>query len=365
MVPFDANFNRMDESGMRNQFVGKDMNRLRHSIDSINHRVDSIGNSYADMILNSTRLDIDIPVTRAAKEKATQAEKERSMQAPSEAARNINLDSVFAGNGKTTLQSTILQQALAKAKRNYQDYEFKSLSMEDDRKNIRRHQIELMKKFTLSFACIIFFFIGAPLGAIIRKGGLGTPLVISVLLFIVYYIIDNSGYKLARDGRWEVWQGMWLSSAVLLPLGVFFTYKAVNDSAVFNADAYKIFFRRISGKLKRELSLKEMPMNEVVPSEALQMLETFGNSLNDVMHDFDNANIFKRIWMRITGIGGIDSIQAEMNRIIAYLSDTRDIKVIHYINKYPFVLNFGKKSRLAAEEATHKLTSIFRQQNNS
>ena len=222
-----------------------------------------------------------------------------------------------------------------------------------------------MKKFTLSFACIIFFFIGAPLGAIIRKGGLGTPLVISVLLFIVYYIIDNSGYKLARDGRWEVWQGMWLSSAVLLPLGVFFTYKAVNDSAVFNADAYKIFFRRISGKLKRELSLKEMPMNEVVPSEALQMLETFGNSLNDVMHDFDNANIFKRIWMRITGIGGIDSIQAEMNRIIAYLSDTRDIKVIHYINKYPFVLNFGKKSRLAAEEATHKLTSIFRQQNNS
>ena len=158
---------------------------------------------------------------------------------------------------------------------------------------------------------------------------------------------------------------MWLSSAVLLPLGVFFTYKAVNDSAVFNADAYKIFFRRISGKLKRELSLKEMPMNEVVPSEALQMLENFGNSLNDVMHDFDNANIFKRIWMRITGIGGIDSIQAEMNRIIAYLSDTRDIKVIHYINKYPFVLNFGKKSRLAAEEATHKLTSIFRQQNNS
>ena len=100
-----------------------------------------------------------------------------------------------------------------------------------------------------------------------------------------------------------------------------------------------------------------MLVNLCVASEALQMLENFGNSLNDVMHDFDNANIFKRIWMRITGIGGIDSIQAEMNRIIAYLSDTRDIKVIHYINKYPFVLNFGKKSRLAAEEATHKLPS--------
>ena len=99
---------------------------------------------------------------------------------------------------------------------------------------MRRHQIELMKKFTLSFACLIFFFIGAPLGAIIRKGGLGMPIVVSVLLFIIYYIIDNSGYKLARDGHWAVWEGIWLSSEVLLPLGIFLTYKAINDSAVFN-----------------------------------------------------------------------------------------------------------------------------------
>lgn len=96
----------------------------------------------------------------------------------------------------------------------------------------------MYKKFTLSFACIIFFFIGAPLGAIIRKGGLGMPVVVSVFMFIFYYIIDNSGYKLARDGRWEVWEGMWLSSAVLLPLGIFLTYKAVKDSAVFNPDVY-------------------------------------------------------------------------------------------------------------------------------
>lgn len=238
LVPFDANFNRMDEAGMRNQFVGKNIARLRQSIDSINHRVDSIGDNYANMILNSTRLDIDIPSTRESrKASAASQQNPQHTQAPSEAAREIDLDSLFSGEKNANMHSSILQQALAKAKRNYQDYEFKSLSMEDDRKSIRRHEIELMKKFTLSFACIIFFFIGAPLGAIIRKGGLGTPIVVSVILFIIYYIIDNSGYKLARDGRWEVWQGMWLSSAVLLPLGVFFTYKAVNDSAVFNADA--------------------------------------------------------------------------------------------------------------------------------
>ena len=118
-----------------------------------------------------------------------------------------------------------------------QDQQFQGYTINDDNFVIRRHQIELMKKFTLSLACLIFFFIGAPLGAIIRKGGLGMPIVVSVILFIIYYIIDNMGYKLARDGRWQVWQGIWLSSAVLLPLGIFLTKKAVNDSAVFNPDA--------------------------------------------------------------------------------------------------------------------------------
>lgn len=360
LVPFDANFNRMDEAGMRNQFVGKDITRLRQSIDSINHRVDSIGNNYADMILNSTRLDIDIPSTRAARQKSdTPRHNTQQSQAPSEAARNIIVDSVLTGSGANGIQRSILQQALAKAKRNYQDYEFKSLSMEDDRKNIRRHEIELMKKFTLSFACIIFFFIGAPLGAIIRKGGLGTPIVISVILFIIYYIIDNSGYKLARDGRWEVWQGMWLSSAVLLPLGIFFTYKAVNDSAVFNADAYKIFFRRLSGKMKRELTMKEIPINEVVPSEALHLLNAFDVSFRTAMQAYDKSNPLKRLWMTITNIGGINALQSEMGGIISYLSDTRDVRVIHYLNMYPFVIRFNKKSRQAVDTATHKLIEVL------
>lgn len=365
LVPFDANFNRMDEAGMRNQFVGKNIARLRQSIDSINHRVDSIGDNYANMILNSTRLDIDIPSTRESrKASAASQQNPQHTQAPSEAAREIDLDSLFSGEKNANMHSSILQQALAKAKRNYQDYEFKSLSMEDDRKSIRRHEIELMKKFTLSFACIIFFFIGAPLGAIIRKGGLGTPIVVSVILFIIYYIIDNSGYKLARDGRWEVWQGMWLSSAVLLPLGVFFTYKAVNDSAVFNADAYRIFFKKLSGNLKRELTLKEIPINEVVPADALRLLEAFDASFRAATSMYDRSNPLKKMWLRIVNIGGIPSLQAEMGRVIAYLSDTRDIKVMHYINMYPFTIRFSKKSRPAVETANEKLIGLFRQEQN-
>lgn len=117
-----------------------------------------------------------------------------------------------------------------------------------------RHYMEVHRKFTLSFACFIFFFIGAPLGAIIRKGGLGMPVVISVLFFIVYYIIDTLGVKFANEGLWPVYQGMWLSSAVLLPLGIFLTYKSATDSTLLNADAYIIFFRKLFKREKFDLT---------------------------------------------------------------------------------------------------------------
>lgn len=127
------------------------------------------------------------------------------------------------------------------------DFMFRSISKIDTQKKIRQHNVELQRKFTLSFACLVFFFIGAPLGAIIRKGGLGMPVVVSVILFIIYYIIDNLGYKMARDGVWAVWQGVWLSSFILFPLGVFITYKAINDSALFNADAYRNYYVKVFG----------------------------------------------------------------------------------------------------------------------
>jgi lipopolysaccharide export system permease protein len=104
----------------------------------------------------------------------------------------------------------------------------------------------------LAFACLAFFFIGAPLGAITRKGGLGMPVVISVVMFIIYYIIDNTGYKMAREALWPCWAGMWLSSFVLLPIGIFLTYKAATDSTLFNPDAWmKLFeqFKRIIYKI--------------------------------------------------------------------------------------------------------------------
>jgi len=120
-----------------------------------------------------------------------------------------------------------------------------SKNRQDRMIKLRKHEIEWHKKFTLSLACLIFFFIGAPLGAIIRKGGLGLPLVISVVFFIIYYIVSLTGEKMARESFWPVWRGVWFSSMILLPIGIFLTYKSTNDSAILNTDAYYKVFGKI------------------------------------------------------------------------------------------------------------------------
>ncbi len=117
---------------------------------------------------------------------------------------------------------------------------------------IRRHEIEWHRKFSLSFACLVFFFIGAPFGAIIRKGGFGTPVVISILFFILYYIISISGEKFAREGVMPPYMGMWLSSFILMPLGIFLTYKATTDSVILNADTYLLFFKKFFKRFSKK-----------------------------------------------------------------------------------------------------------------
>ena len=113
---------------------------------------------------------------------------------------------------------------------------------------LRGIDIEIFSKFALSLACFIFFLIGAPLGALIRKGGLGTPAIISVLFFVFYWVIDISGKKLARDGAVSPELGVFISSVVLGPIGIWLTWKAVHDASLFNADNIKANFRKIKAK---------------------------------------------------------------------------------------------------------------------
>ena len=100
----------------------------------------------------------------------------------------------------------------------------------------------------MSFAILVLFFIGAPLGAIIRRGGLGAPLVFATLFFLLYYVLMISGENIVESGLVTVWKGMWLSAFILTPIGIFLTYKAANDSALFDRDVYKKYFRKLIGK---------------------------------------------------------------------------------------------------------------------
>ena len=155
-----------------------------------------------------------------------------------------DVDSLFLSMSPAQARAAI-SRAVRRVEQVRSDFDYLEISMQRDNRQYRRSGIEYYKKFTLSLACLIFFFIGAPLGAIIRKGGLGMPAVVSVVLFIGYYVIDTMGQKLVKSGTWDIIYGMLLSSAVLLPLGIFLTYKSVKDSAIFNLDTYLAFFKRI------------------------------------------------------------------------------------------------------------------------
>lgn len=240
LIDFDANFNEMDESLLNNQHVAKDIVRLSNDIDSINDIRDSIKAAYTYTLLNEkyfanayTPDSLDVDLHKRGKIPSLTPEDEV-----------LNVDTIFK-NAPYRSAKTIASSMKARISSLLNDAQYNAIIIQDNESYYNRHAIELHRKFTLSFACLIFFFIGAPLGAIIRKGGLGMPVVVSVLMFIVYYIIDTMGVKFARESVIDVWQGMWLSSFVLLPIGIFLTYKAATDSALFNKDGYKLFFNRV------------------------------------------------------------------------------------------------------------------------
>lgn len=313
---FDANFNRMDESGIRSQYVGQNVSQLLTSIDSISRQVDSIGSIYSDELLTTSYSGV-ASHRRTVQDSVVRLE---AVNVPTEAtaaaAATINIDSVFA-KPSASFAKSYLTQALADARRSRQDFEYRALMLTEQAKLMRRHEIEMQRKFTLSFAVLVFFFIGAPLGAIIKKGGLGTPLVISVILFIVYYIFDNMGVKMARDGKLDVWLGMWLSTLVLLPLGIFFTRKAIDDSAVFNSEAYRNFFLRLVGRQpKRSLEMKELIMQEVDTERGRECLD---DVLAYCRRRADRARL-----------------RRALDDAVEYLANSRDPMVIALLNEYPF-----------------------------
>ena len=231
LIDFDSDFNRYDESLLGDQHINKGVTKLLSSIDSMQVISTEKAHSQSKTMIETKYFG---------RERETRREIPELTAAAADTFK-FNLDSIYAAMSLDEKQE-LLNETIHKARTQKDQVTYNKIMLNDSIMYIRRHQIEMHRKFTLAFACLIFFFIGAPLGAIVRKGGIGMPVVISVVMFIVYYMIDNAGYKMAREGLWEVTPGMWLSSIVLLPVGVFLTYKATTDSGLLNIDAWlKIF----------------------------------------------------------------------------------------------------------------------------
>ena len=230
--------------------------------------------------------------------------------------------------------------ALNQVRAQISNLDFKGMITNDGDRNIRQHKIEAINKFTTALSCLIFFFIGAPLGAIIRKGGLGVSVIVSVLVFIIYYILDNTGYRMARGGMWAIWFGKGLSPAVLIPLAAFVTYKATNDSIVFNMDAYKEFFMRLFGlRLKRSIFGKEVIIDDPDYQGDKERLRRISDELvaYSKEHRLVKAPNFIRVFFKYKPDHEIERINEELESIIEDLSNTKDKVVLHAINQYPVI----------------------------
>ena len=210
ILDFDGNFSLMDAAALSNNAQGKSLAQIRFDIDSLNETYDSIGNAF----WGDTKR-ICFPTMGISK---------RDSISQTRLAQNgkIDIDKLYKGM-PLEQQQQAMSTALSNVQRETSDLDFKAMMTQDNERILRNHQLEAQNKFTLALQCLIFFFIGAPLGAIIRKGGLGMPIIVSVLVFIVYYILDNSGYRMSRQGSWPIWVGHLLAPAIMIPLAVFVT----------------------------------------------------------------------------------------------------------------------------------------------
>ena len=327
LLDFDSGFNLADINDISGDARAKSLDKILHDLDSIKEFNDSVGHAF---YREAKRFVFRRPGLG----------KEDSLKAVKEvASEKVNYDSVFAHLSNRTKQEAVTY-AMNNIQSSLTDLEFKAEYAKALHRRTRTHQIEAINKFTLALSCIIFFFIGAPLGAIIRKGGLGVPVIVSVLVFIVYFIFENSGMKMARDDQWTVWFGKLISTVVLTPVAIFFTHKANNDSVVFNIDLYKSLMMRILGlRQKRHIVRKEVIIEDpkyTVDADLLihinQEIEAYSkhhkllrwpNPIDVFFHEGDDQEIEK--------------INNALETAIEDLGYTTDRLILTELNNYPII----------------------------
>ena len=310
-IPFDANFEMMGDDYLKSQFVGKNLRELINYSDSTRMATDSVGRQVGSNVLFEihTKLpplvstDVGSTLPSANLQAAAWLQQDQLSHRPfaTVTARRLSHDELLGAESghaspppytiDTLMDRASDQEKLMGYKQALEWLESLSSSVQiadtyydDAASDYRVNAQEMHRKFTFPVACLLFFFVGAPLGAIVRKGGVGTPMVLAVLIFIIYYVIDTFGLKMINSGQIPVWAGMWLSSAVILPLGAFLTYKASRDSATLNADAYVVLFRRIfHPNYSRQLEYKEIIMQPATSGEVLREIGQLQSQMDSLL----------------------------------------------------------------------------------
>ena len=326
LIKINGGFEMKDAEFIKSNAASKNIKELTTAIDSLTLSNDSVGDLNWRGVLRSTykgRINFNSNDTTLMKR---------------EKIFNINVDSVFNIATKQSKLSWKRNQ-LNKVKQLKVDYEIKSNIMRSLDKDLNRHKISWWEKFTLSLGCLVFFFIGAPLGAIVRKGGLGYPVLISVATFILYYIFTTSGAKMAREGEWHVWYGVWLSTMVLAPLGMFFTYHANKDSGIFNGDSIKAFFKTLFAiPEKRNITIKEVIIEDPDYTNCAVTLKELYNEIKLYIKKYRLKKLpsIKSVFFK-TQNTELENINRKFEQIIDELGNSKERTVIIALNEFPIL----------------------------
>ena len=329
LIPFDDGFNLTDASLLSGSAKSKSMGAIWHSLDSLNHYYDSVGNVnfkelsylYNPVKVKTSRDSLRLETKRASLKQTFDVETDYSKLSSAQ-------------------KQQVVSSAIANIQRDISELDYRSMLTVDGDVAIRFHWIEAYNKITLALSCLLFFFIGAPLGAIIRKGGLGIPIIVSVLVFITYYILDNSGYRMAREGIWAIWFGKTLAMMVLTPIAVFVTYKANNDSVVFNMDAYRVFFTKLLGlRLKRHLALKEVVIYPPHYEESKEKLRYLDGLFDDYLKRKKLLRLPNpiKVFFKYQDDHEIERLSEQLEEVVQDLSNTRSSRIIAYLNQLPIL----------------------------
>jgi len=348
LLDFDSGFNMSEIGGISADARSKGLSRIIHDLDSIREYNDSVGHqNYREAkLFTFSRPDLS-------REDSTKVSTET-------AGRSEMFDSLYQ---KLTAEQKqrIITQASNDVQMTITNMEYKAEWAYWLNREERMHLMEAINKFTLSLSCIIFFFIGAPLGAIIRKGGLGVPVIISVIVFIVFYILDNTGMRMARIDEWTVWFGKLLGTAVLSPIAIFFTYKANKDSTVFNIDIYRNILMRMLGlRTKRSIMRKEVIIDDPQYQADSDQLAVISEQVNRYM---EVHNLLRwpnpiEVFFRAGDDQEIEHINERLEATIEDLSYSRDKRIIILLNRYPVIAS-NAHTRPFQRKWLNVLTGIF------